>query len=130
MKKNTECSYPRGLFSNQSFLPPSAQTSPSRRPIQLPFSFPSKKEKKLPFHPKIIRTCPLPPEKVPPSSLQISIPSFLFFLSFPLFLRFQSSSASQPYPVPSAAQKLCLPYSLRAPKHSSPIMSSPRENKN
>ena len=28
MKKNTECSYPRGLFSNQSLSPPSAKLSP------------------------------------------------------------------------------------------------------
>ena len=61
---------------------------------------------------------PLSPEKSPPSPLQI-LPFFLF----PSVLSL--SQQAMPVPVPSAAQKLCPLCSLRAPKHSPPIMSSP-----
>ena len=63
-----------------------------------------------------------------PLFLYRSLPPFFFFppaLSFSVFLLLFSSSASQSSPVPSAAQKLCPLCSLRAPKHSPPIMSSP-----
>ena len=42
----------------------------------------------------------------------------LFFLLSPVFLLFVSSSASQPYPVPSASQKLCLlpPFTSSRPR--------------
>ena len=66
-----------------------------------------------------------PPTRTSSASRKVSpLPSAdpLLFL-FPSVLSL--SQQAMPVPVPSAAQKLCPLCSLRAPKHSPPIMSSP-----
>ena len=65
---------------------------------------------------------PLSPEKSPPSPLQI-LPFFLF----PSVLSL--SQQAMPVPVPSAAQKLCLPCSSEPPNTALPSCRAPG-NKN
>ena len=75
-----------------------------------------------------VRTCRWPLYQQDQLGFQLLLPSpcssswsfsARVFLSLPLFLSlcfpFNFSSKPCPYPVPSAAQKLCLPYSFRAP---------------